>query len=73
MYAIRSYYVGTAESRLVPIMEAMEGRFPGLKLYSLPRLGVDGSIELGMRGMGDIDGAMQQLAAALRAAGIAFL
>jgi molybdopterin-biosynthesis enzyme MoeA-like protein len=64
--------LGTAESRLVPIMEAMEGRFPGLKLYSLPRLGADGSIELGMRGEGEIDSAMQQLAAALQAAGITF-
>jgi molybdopterin-biosynthesis enzyme MoeA-like protein len=63
---------GTPESTLVPIMEVLAGRFPGLKLYSLPRLGEIASIELGMRGRGDLEKAMQHLAEALRTAGIDF-
>jgi len=63
---------GVPESALVPIMEAFEGQFPGLKLYSLPKLGDNAHIELGLRGRGEIDRAMQYLAEALRNAGIDF-
>jgi len=43
----------TPESALVPIMEQLTERFPGLKLFSLPHLGADPYIELGFRGEGD--------------------
>ncbi|MGD8589043.1 MAG: molybdopterin-binding protein [Chromatiales bacterium] len=49
------------ESGLVPIMEALAGRFPGLKLFSLPHLGDDPYIELGFRGDGDLQQAFQAL------------
>lgn len=62
----------TPESTLVPVMEAFAGRFPGLKLYSLPRLGKEGFIELGLRGRGEIDRALTALAEALEAAEIPY-
>jgi molybdopterin-biosynthesis enzyme MoeA-like protein len=62
----------TPESRLVPLMEGFIGRFPGLKLYSLPRLGKEPKIELGLRGRGDIATAIAALAEALDQAGIPF-
>lgn len=65
--------IHTPESSLVPIMEAFAGRFPGFKLYSLPRLGETPSIELGLRGSGEIKPAMDALAASLHEAGIPFL
>ena len=62
----------TPESELVPIMEAFAGRFPDLKLYSLPKLGQEASIELGLRGSGALEPAIQALAEALREARIPF-
>ncbi len=62
----------TPESRLVPLMEGFAGRFPGFKLYSLPRLGKEPRIELGLRGRGDIATAIAALAEALDQAGIPF-
>jgi molybdopterin-biosynthesis enzyme MoeA-like protein len=41
------------ESQLIPAMEAVEKRFEGLKVFSLPSMGKDGSrihVELGVRG-----------------------
>jgi molybdopterin-biosynthesis enzyme MoeA-like protein len=41
------------ESQLIPAMEAVEKRFPGIKVFSLPSMGADGSrihVELGVRG-----------------------
>jgi molybdopterin-biosynthesis enzyme MoeA-like protein len=64
--------VDRPESALVPLMEAFQGRFPGLKLYSLPRLGKPPEIELGLRGRGDIEAAMSELMQALTAAQIPF-
>jgi molybdopterin-biosynthesis enzyme MoeA-like protein len=53
--------IDTPESSLVPLMEAFQGRFADLKLYSLPRLGKPPVIELGLRGRGDIDAALSAL------------
>jgi molybdopterin-biosynthesis enzyme MoeA-like protein len=61
-----------SESAIVPIMESFSGRFPAIKLYSLPRMGERPSVELGLRGHGEIDSAMQALKAALQEAGITF-
>ena len=47
------YVFEAAESQLADLMYGIEARFPGLKVFSLPSMGVDGSrrhIELGVRG-----------------------
>lgn len=60
---------GSAESTLTPLMEAIQARFPGIKVFSLPSIGEDGKrrhIELGVRGdpasvppaMADIESAL---------------
>jgi molybdopterin-biosynthesis enzyme MoeA-like protein len=64
--------VDTPESTLVPLMEAFQDRFPGLKLYSLPRLGKPPVIELGLRGRGDMAAALNALMQALDKAEIPF-
>jgi molybdopterin-biosynthesis enzyme MoeA-like protein len=41
------------ESQLIPAMEAVGGKFPGVKVFSLPSMGDDGTrkhVELGVRG-----------------------
>ncbi|MCU7845099.1 MAG: competence/damage-inducible protein A [Candidatus Thiodiazotropha sp. (ex Monitilora ramsayi)] len=62
--------IDTPESALVPVMEAFSGRYPGLKLYSLPRMGQRSGIELGLRGHGEIESALKALKEALEKAGI---
>jgi molybdopterin-biosynthesis enzyme MoeA-like protein len=45
---------GAAESTLTPLMEAIEARFAGVRVFSLPSIGDDGKrrhIELGVRGV----------------------
>ena len=64
--------IDTPESSLVPVMEAFAGRFPDFKLFSLPQLGKAGYIELGLRGRGEIDQALEALAEALEAAEIPY-
>jgi molybdopterin-biosynthesis enzyme MoeA-like protein len=53
-WAERSILVYDAgESQLIPAMEAVEARFPDVKVFSLPSMGEDGSrihVELGVRG-----------------------
>lgn len=66
---------GTPESRLIPLLRALDDSQPGLKLFSLPHLGDDPAdhyVLLGFRGQGDLDFAMAALRAALDAAGIAY-
>ncbi|MEW6370015.1 MAG: molybdopterin-binding protein [Pseudomonadota bacterium] len=44
---------GQAEAVLTPLMEAIEARYPGVRVFSLPSVGEDGSrrhIELGVKG-----------------------
>lgn len=62
----------TSESALVPLMEDFASRFSGLKLYSLPHLGAEPKIELGLRGRGDIAAAIMALAEMLDQAGIPY-
>ena len=41
------------ESQLIPAMQAVEAAFAGIKVFSLPSMGEDGSrrhVELGVRG-----------------------
>ena len=49
------------ESRLIPLMEALGERFPGLKMFSLPHMGADPYILLGFRGRGDLGLPLQAL------------
>ncbi|MCG8081425.1 MAG: competence/damage-inducible protein A, partial [Candidatus Thiodiazotropha taylori] len=64
--------LNTPESALVSLMEDINHQYQGLKMYSLPRFGTQGSIELGLRGDGDIDGAFEQLKQQLIKQKIAF-
>jgi len=64
------------ESQLIPIMQEVEGRFAGVKVFSLPTMGEDGSrrhVELGVRGAPAAVGpAMQALCAGVKAGGFPF-
>ncbi|MEW8625144.1 MAG: molybdopterin-binding protein [Candidatus Thiodiazotropha sp.] len=53
--------LNTPESTLVPLMESINRQYQDLKMYSLPRFGAQGTIELGLRGDGDIDRAFERL------------
>ena len=64
--------LNTPESQLVSLMEEMNSHYADLKLFSLPQLGNEGNIELGIRGEGDIDGAFAALQEALHSRGIPF-
>ena len=56
---------GVTESSLLDLMEALVERYPGAKLFSLPRLGAESQIEIGFRGRGDLDAAFSALCAGL--------
>ena len=68
---------GAGESQLVPVMESVGGRYPGVKVFSLPSMGADGSrrhVELGVRGdPAQVGAALEALRAQVRAAGFAFV
>jgi molybdopterin-biosynthesis enzyme MoeA-like protein len=58
------------ESQLIPAMQAIEARFEGIKVFSLPSIAADGSrlhVELGVRGaptrVGEAMQALRQLVA----------
>jgi molybdopterin-biosynthesis enzyme MoeA-like protein len=61
------------ESQLIPAMQAVEREFKGVKVFSLPSMGADGSrihVELGVRGdPAQVGAAMDALRGAVRAAG----
>ena len=64
------------ESQLVPAMRAVEEAFKGVKVFSLPSMGADGSrihCELGVRGdPAQVGAALQALREQVRAAGFPF-
>ena len=64
------------ESQLIPAMTAVEAGFKGIKVFSLPSMGADGSrihVELGVRGApAQVEPAMQQLRRLVRAAGFPY-
>ncbi len=68
--ALRVY--GASESALVPLMERLTAAHPRLKLYSLPRLGPAGFVELGLRGREGLDEAFAALREGVEALGFAF-
>ena len=67
---------GAGESQLVQAMESTEQAFPGVKVFSLPSMGADGSrihVELGVRGNpAQVKDAMDALRACVRSAGFPF-
>ena len=64
------------ESQLIPAMQAIEREFNGVKVFSLPSMGADGSrihVELGVRGdPAQVGAAMDALRAEVRAAGFPY-
>ena len=64
------------ESQLIPAMQAVETGFTGVKVFSLPSMGNDGSrihVELGVRGdPAQVDPAMQRLRELVGGAGFPF-
>ncbi|HYT48371.1 MAG TPA: molybdopterin-binding protein [Burkholderiales bacterium] len=64
------------ESQLIPAMQAVEAGFKGIKVFSLPSMGADGSrihVELGVRGdPAQVSAAMEALRRAVRKAGFPF-
>jgi molybdopterin-biosynthesis enzyme MoeA-like protein len=64
------------ESQLIPAMQAVEASYKGVKVFSLPSMGQDGSrihIELGVRGdPAQVEPAMQQLRQMVGAAGFPY-
>lgn len=60
------------ESCLIPIMEDLGARFPGLKLFSLPHMGEQPHVLLGFRGHSGLGEAMDALRGSLCQAGMAF-
>jgi molybdopterin-biosynthesis enzyme MoeA-like protein len=67
---------GAGESQLIPAMKAVEAAFGGIKVFSLPSMGNDGSrihVELGVRGdPGTVREAMDALRAEVRNAGFPY-
>ena len=63
----------SAESTLTPLMEAVEARYRGLKVFSLPSVGEDGKrrhIELGVRGAPEeVPAALEELKRGVSATG----
>jgi molybdopterin-biosynthesis enzyme MoeA-like protein len=64
------------ESQLIPAMKAVEEGFKGIKVFSLPSMGQDGSrihVELGVRGEpAQVDPAMETLCRLVRDAGFPY-
>jgi molybdopterin-biosynthesis enzyme MoeA-like protein len=64
------------ESQLIAAMDAVGARYPGVKVFSLPSMGEDGSrrhVELGVRGdPPQVPGAIEALRQAVRLAGFPF-
>lgn len=64
------------ESQLIPAMQAVEAGFRGIKVFSLPSMGQDGSrihVELGVRGAPhEVEPAMDKLRRLVREAGFPY-
>ncbi len=60
------------ESTLMPLMERLAAAYPQLKLFSLPRLGPDGFVELGFRGHEGLEEAFAELRRGVEAMGLEY-
>lgn len=63
---------GVPESSLMPLMADMIAAYPQLKLFSLPRMGEQGFVELGFRGLDGVEAACAELARRLDEGGLRF-
>jgi molybdopterin-biosynthesis enzyme MoeA-like protein len=77
IWAEASIFVYEAgESQLIPAMKVVESAFKGLKVFSLPSMGQDGSrihVELGVRGApAEVEPAMAELRRLVRDAGFPY-
>jgi molybdopterin-biosynthesis enzyme MoeA-like protein len=67
---------GAGETQLVPLMESVAARYSGIKVFSLPSMGADGSrrhVELGVRGdPTEVGSAIDAFRSGVQAAGFAF-
>jgi len=63
---------GAPESTLLPLMQQLTADHPQLKLFSLPRLGPDGFVELGFRGRDGLEPAFAALRAGVAALGLRY-
>ncbi len=52
---------GLSENELMPTMQLMVRGWPDLKLFSLPRMGEESFVELGLRGRNSLDQAFDRL------------
>lgn len=72
--SILVYHAG--ESQLIPLMQTVGARFTGIKVFSLPSMGDDGTrrhVELGVRGEpGQVGPALQAMRDGVTAAGFPF-
>lgn len=66
------WVLNTPESELVSLMDKVNLQYRDIKVFSLPKFGSQGTIELGLRGIGDIDGAFSFLQQNLTEQGIKF-
>jgi len=68
--AIRVYE--SPESNLLPLLQRLTSAWPRFKLYSLPRLGPEGFIELGFRGRGELEPAFEELCRGVEELGLRY-
>ncbi len=61
---------GVPESALMELMQALIEEFPDAKLFSLPRLGEEFRVELGFRGVGDLQSPFDALTEGLARLGV---
>jgi len=66
--SLRTY--GVSENELMPLLQQMSRKWPGLKLFSLPRMGKESFVELGFRGGEEVPAAFRELQQELRKRGI---
>ena len=62
----------TPESNLMPLLQRLTTAWPQFKLYSLPRLGPKGFIELGFRGRGNLEPAFDALCQGVELLGLRY-
>lgn len=63
---------GAPESTLMPLMQQLTAAYPELKLFSLPRLGPEGFVELGFRGREGLEPAFVALRQGIEALGLRY-
>jgi molybdopterin-biosynthesis enzyme MoeA-like protein len=63
---------GAHESSLMPLLERLAADWPRFKLFSLPRMAPERTVEVGFRGRGDLETACEDLCRSISAMGLKF-